>query len=136
MKLKLHGWTGDRFPDVYATISGSKYVLTEEGYESQIYTSGDFWPTSSYTNRNTNFAVKVYWTVLGQGHFGNRQLELSVMRPYLCLQLIISLALLLCILLSDFGILFQSSNTTARILLHISTIILIASTVIQLHTRK
>ena len=69
-------------------------------------------------------------------HFGNRQLELSVMRPYLCLQLIISLALLLCILLSDFGILFQSSNTTARILLHISTIILIASTVIQLHTRK
>lgn len=58
------------------------------------------------------------------------------MRPYLRLQLIISLALLLCILLSDFGILFQSSNTTARILLHISTIILIASTVIQLHTRK
>ena len=58
------------------------------------------------------------------------------MRPYLCLQLIISLALLLCILLSDFGILFQSSNTTARIFLHISTIILIASTVIQLHTRK
>lgn len=61
-------WIGQvtDFPDVYATISGSKYVLTEEGYESQIYTSGDFWPTSSYTNRNTNFAVKIYWTVLGQ----------------------------------------------------------------------
>lgn len=61
-------WIGQvtDFPDVYATISGSKYVLTEEGYESQIYTSGDFWPTSSYTNRNTNFAVKIYWTALGQ----------------------------------------------------------------------
>lgn len=61
-------WIGQvtDFPDVYATISGSKYVLTEEGYESQVYTSGDFWPTSSYTSRNTNFAVKIYWTVLGQ----------------------------------------------------------------------
>ncbi len=61
-------WLGQMtdFTDVYATISGSQYVLTEEGYESRTYTSGEFWPLSTYTNRNTNFAVRIYWTVLGQ----------------------------------------------------------------------
>ena len=61
-------WLGQMtdFTDVYATITGSQFVLTEEGYESQTFTSGDFWPLSSYADRNTNFAVKIYWTVLGQ----------------------------------------------------------------------
>ena len=58
------------------------------------------------------------------------------MRPYLRLQLILSIVLLLCILLSDFGILFPSSNKTARILLHISAIILVVSTVIQLRSKE
>ena len=58
------------------------------------------------------------------------------MRRYLRLQLILSLVLLLCILLSDFGILFPSSNKTARILVHISAVILVASTVIQLRSKK
>ena len=66
----------------------------------------------------------------------HRQLEVIAMRRYLRLQLILSLVLLLCILLSDFGILFASSNKTARILVHISAVILVASTVIQLRSKK
>ena len=64
------------------------------------------------------------------------QLEVIAVHRYLRLQLILSIVLLLCILLSDFGILFPSSNKTARIFLHISAIILVASTAIQLHSKK
>ena len=66
----------------------------------------------------------------------HHQLEVIAMRRYLRLQLILSLVLLLCILLSDFGILFPSSNKAARILVHISAVILVASTVIQLRSKK
>lgn len=52
--------------DMYATFTGHKFVVTEEGYPSKTYYTGNYWPLSSYTNHNSNFAVKLYWTVLGQ----------------------------------------------------------------------
>lgn len=53
-------------PDIYNTVTGSMFVFTQEGYESKTYYSGDYWPLSSYSNHDQNFAVKLYWTVLGQ----------------------------------------------------------------------
>lgn len=52
--------------DMYATFTGSKFVVTEEGYSSKTYQTGNYWPLSSYTNHDSNFAVKLYWEVLGQ----------------------------------------------------------------------
>lgn len=53
-------------PDMYATFTGSQFVITEEGYSSEIYHSGNYWPLSSYANHDSDFAVKLYWEVLGQ----------------------------------------------------------------------
>lgn len=52
--------------DVYETFTGSKFVLTQEGYSNKTYYEGDFWPLSSYTNHDTDFAVHLYWGVLWQ----------------------------------------------------------------------
>jgi hypothetical protein len=52
--------------DVYETFTGSKFVLTQEGYSNETYYEGDFWPLSSYNNHDTDFAVHLYWGVLWQ----------------------------------------------------------------------
>lgn len=53
-------------PDVYETFTGSKFVLTQEGYGNEICYEGDFWPLTSYNNHDTDFAVHLYWGVLWQ----------------------------------------------------------------------
>lgn len=52
--------------DVYETFTGSKFVLTQEGYDNEVCYDGDFWPLTSYTNHDTDFAVHLYWGVLWQ----------------------------------------------------------------------
>lgn len=61
-------WMGQMtdFTDVYATFTGSRFVLTQEGYDSDVYYSGDYWGLSSFYNHDTDFAIKVYFAVLGQ----------------------------------------------------------------------
>lgn len=54
------------YPDVYATFTGSKFDLTEEGYAGQTHYSGDFCPLSYYKDHNTDFAVKLYTAAVGQ----------------------------------------------------------------------
>ena len=61
-------WFGQMtdFTDVYATVSGKEFLITEEGYSGKKYTSGDYWMLGSYAAHLNSFAVKMYWAVLGQ----------------------------------------------------------------------
>lgn len=55
--------------------------------------------------------------------------------PYI--QLILSIAFLLLLILSDFGLVFPTENTDNRVLLHCAAILFIISSAIQLrHTKK
>ena len=53
-----------------------------------------------------------------------------------CVLLVLSILFLLLLILSDFGIIFPSEHTSARVLLHFSAIFLIISSVIQLYRKK
>ena len=58
-------------------------------------------------------------------------------RIYPYIQLILSIAFLLLLLLSDFGLAFPTENTALRVVLHGSAVLLILSSVIQLrHTKS
>ena len=61
-------WLGQMtdFTDVYATVSGKEFLITEEGYSGKKYTSGDYWMLGSYAAHLNSFAVKMYGAVLGQ----------------------------------------------------------------------
>ena len=54
----------------------------------------------------------------------------------LCVQLVLSSVLLFLLVLSDFGLIFPSTNVFARVLLHFTMIILVISSIIQLHLKK
>ena len=50
--------------DVYGTFTGTQYVVV--GDTNKTYKQGDYWPQSSYSNRNTSFATHLYTAVFGQ----------------------------------------------------------------------
>lgn len=57
-------------------------------------------------------------------------------RIYPYIQLILSIAFVFLLILSDFGVAFPTENTDMRILLHCSAILLLLSSVIQLRHTK
>ena len=60
----------------------------------------------------------------------------KIERVALYVQLVLSSILLFFLILSDFGFIFPSTNVFARVLLHFTVIILIVSSIIQLHLKK
>lgn len=56
------------FPDIYGTFTGSMYKVTQDGYESQVIYEGEYWPLSAYSSHDSDFAVKCYYTAVGQDY--------------------------------------------------------------------
>ncbi len=60
----------------------------------------------------------------------------KIEKTALYIQFVFSSILLFLLILSDFGLIFPSINVFSRVLLHITMVILIISSIIQLHLKK
>lgn len=53
------------FPEITATLVGSEYVVTQEGYSAETYYSENYYPYGSFISHNVNLATAIYWAALG-----------------------------------------------------------------------